>query len=82
MPSKTKRAILDTSAVDTQQKIEFPCRKTRSTRSTKTKSLENKIVNTVDEKQEKCNKGRTRKRSILSEYKFTVQLQIFSKTFI
>jgi len=67
MPSKTKRAILDLSAVDTQQKIEFPCRKTRSTRSTKTKSLENEIINTVDEKQQKCNKGMTRKRTILTD---------------
>jgi len=54
MPSKTRRAIKDLSIVDTQSKIDFPCRKTRSRTSKKV----------VDEDVfEKVQPIKTRKRS-------------------
>lgn len=62
MPSKTRRAIRDLADIDTQQKIEFPCRKT--TRSSVKK-------NDVIEKEKLCISipSKTRKRStILSKY--------------
>ena len=55
MPSKTRRAIKDLSIVDIQSKIDFPCRKTRSSCRT-TKKV-------VDEDAEKVQPIKTRKRS-------------------